>query len=224
MEVGQAHERQGPQRFDSSAIIAVAERALRASLLSEQQSVVVRPVGEVRAHVCQNGGTVDPVITADPVRPRARMRSLVTLQCAGAAPKQIPVWFAASVLSFVPVAVKQLHAGSMVRAGDLRWETRDVASLRGIPARVNGDEHAWRTRSIVASGDVVLESDLVPEPDVVGHQALRVAYVSGALRLEFTGEALQDGREGDRIRVRNPSSGGELIARVTGERQAEVSE
>ncbi len=206
----------------TAAIEQTAERYLRAAL----------------EHT--HGGTV--VVTASQVDPRLRLQACdaplegflppgrdplrtttVGVRCPGGAPWSLYIPVTVEIHSEVVVAARPLRRGTRVHADDLRLATREVSRNR----------HAWFTRveevlglevrRAVREGDI-LTVQAVVEPLLVrrGGEVIIEAGGNGGVHITGRGEALQDGREGDRIRVRNLDSGREIQGRVIAPNRIEV--
>lgn len=126
-----------------------------------------------------------------------------------------------------PVATRPMTARHKIAAGDIRFEPRNLtqSGTALTPEQVAGKA----LRRAVAAGEIVTDRDLIApvatdEPQVIRpRDAVRVTVRKGTLMLVMPGaEALQAGREGELIRVRNPQSGRTVIGRVTGPGEVEV--
>lgn len=69
----------------------------------------------------------------------------------------------------------------------------------------------------LSRGEALKKSTLKPEPLVRRGEDVNVIYRSGNLEISFTGEALENGFYGERIRVRSANTGKILRGRVVGE-------
>lgn len=123
----------------------------------------------------------------------------------------------------VLVADRALPRGTRVRAEDIRSEWRPRSSLP--PGRVDDPKRLVgrrTTRSVPAGAP--WRSDLVRDaPAVTRGQVVRLELHHGALRIEATGKARDDGRAGDRVRVLNLDSRREVVGRVGDDGAVHVS-
>lgn len=118
------------------------------------------------------------------------------------------------VLARELVATRSLERGEMVAEGDL--ELRPLAPgarLRGRPLAPEAIV-GKRTRRRVPRGAAWREEWVEAAPLVSRGQPVRLRYASGALRIEATGVAREEGGVGDLVRVHNPASRRELRGRV----------
>lgn len=164
-------------------------------------------------------------VTINSVDPRLRLRrcdhDLVTSPAPGARPEgntsvkiecQGPVRWSLFVsgrverFGDVVVANGTINRGSLVTAADLRLERRETGGLmQGYfddPSNAIGKQ----VRRSLRPGDVVTDSHLTTPLWVERGQLVRLLSDSGSIRVIMSGEALDGGSGGDRIRVRNSSS------------------
>lgn len=126
-----------------------------------------------------------------------------------------------------PVAVRPLAARQKLIAEDIALETRELPQ-RGVALTI--DQLAGKTlRSSVATGEIIAERDLVAIVDesspvlIKPRDLVRVTVKKRNLTLTLpTAEAMQSGRLGESIRLRNPTSPKIITGRVTGPGEVEV--
>lgn len=121
------------------------------------------------------------------------------------------------------VARRPLPRGHRVAAGDIATRAVRLAGLPTDyytrPADVVGQE----TRRTVRSGGIIDSGDVVAPRLVRRGQALLIEAASGTVTVKMGGEALEDGRSGDLIRVRNTNSRRVVEARVVGRDRVRVA-
>ncbi len=81
-----------------------------------------------------------------------------------------------------------------------------------------------RTRKALRAGDAVCEQDVETKPLVARGERVTVRASAGLVSIELAGIAERDGNLGDRLPVRNPSSGESYMASVAGEGEVVVRE
>jgi len=123
----------------------------------------------------------------------------------------------------VVVAQHRIDRHHVVVEEDLcleRWETSDLDEVfLDIPSVLG-----LRASRLIESGRVLRE-DMVERPPLIRRGDIVTVTVSmGCVSATIYGEARQDGRKGDRIRVRNLRSGKRMIARVLDAKTVEVGE
>jgi len=149
---------------------------------------------------------------------------------------QVPVdiWTGGTFARSVPVAVQVVVTGrawvarrdvrAQQRLDDDTLELRD-AELAGLPAApLSGDvtTAGLRLRRPLLAGQVLTASHVEAEPLVTRGQRVRLRSRSGAISLETSAEALQDGEQGQQVLVRVPAAAEPVSAWVTGMNQVEL--
>ena len=131
-----------------------------------------------------------------------------------------------TVYGEVPVAVHAIPREQPIQTADLRMERRPLTNLDD---RTASEELIGKsTRQAIASGQVIKAQFLSAEPTggtrvVEPRAVVRIAARKGSLTVVVSGgEALQGGRMGDWIRVRNPQSGKVISGKITGPDEVEV--
>lgn len=144
-----------------------------------------------------------PLQAFQPPGSRARGSTTVGVRCT--APHPWTVYVPARIRALGPVLVlrQARPRGSVLRAADVKPVTRDRAVLGQGYFRAAGEvEGMVLSRSLGAGA--VLTPTAVQRPRLVarGERVIIVASAQG-LEVHSSGEALQNGARGDRIRVRN---------------------
>lgn len=130
----------------------------------------------------------------------------VGVRCSGSQSWSLYVPVKVSIFDKVVAAARPLSRGEVIETGDVMLVERDLAQLHSgyfsDPESVAGMEV---TRTIAMNA--ALSNNLVKEPLAV-KRGQRVVLVggSGGLEVRMSGEALEDGAAGARIKVRNLSS------------------
>lgn len=140
--------------------------------------------------------------------PRGAVRSVTTvgLRCRGPAPWTVYVRVGVEAVGTVVVARRTLARGERVSAADLRLERRRLDQLA----------YGWFESTAAVVGRPVLRpvpANAALTPAVLGHQhqvekgqRVELRASTGGISVGMPGEALTDGAQGERIRVRNLSS------------------
>jgi flagella basal body P-ring formation protein FlgA len=132
--------------------------------------------------------------------------------------QRFPVW--ARVRLFIRqkivVVAADVDAGTEIHREQVRVEERE----NGIDSRQFAsslDQVVGQyARRRLASGSSVLLTSLEEARAVMRGAVVKVDVIDGGARLAFEGRAEESGRTGDTVKVRNPSSGKDFVARVTG--------
>ncbi len=127
----------------------------------------------------------------------------------------------ASLWRDVWVTRSTLTAGNTFDAADL--ETRRVDMFRerdSLPATI-GDRSYIFARG-VAAGRVLTWRDITRRPLVRKGEAVEVSAVDGSLVVTMKAVAMENGAQGDTVRVRNPDSRKDFAALVVDENRVQV--
>lgn len=138
----------------------------------------------------------------------------VTILVDGEAYSAFPVRVRVDVAKGVVVAARTIQRHETIKPSDVRLETRDLAH---IPEGVAFDLDAvvgMRASHTIPAGRVVAKSSVEPRPLVRKGDVVTIEALLAGVTVAGPGEALEDGCEGARIRVRNSASGAIIRARV----------
>jgi flagella basal body P-ring formation protein FlgA len=118
------------------------------------------------------------------------------------------------------VAVRALTPGDAIKPDQVRLETYEGFPLRSEIAR-RLDEVVGRALIRTArEGSALLRSDLTEPLLVRRGESVTVSVVSGGAQIQLEATAENQGRQGDLVSLRNPSSGKLFRARVEGKDKA----
>jgi flagella basal body P-ring formation protein FlgA len=120
---------------------------------------------------------------------------------------------------------QDMRRGALLAPGDLEWVTTDEPRRRGLGEPLldpSALEHAELVRD-KAAGQVLHEHDIQPALLVRKGQVISVVVETvPGLRISARLEALQDGRHGQTVRLRNVESGRIVSGVVTGPNAARL--
>jgi len=151
-----------------------------------------------------------------------RVGAWVDVRVDGTVVASLPIWFAVNAYRPTIVAVRNLGRYERLGKDDVRVEERDVAGLAESVAS-NAAVATLRVRQAILPGQVLLKRDVEPAPSVSRNQEIQVQVVSGGVVIETNGIAMQEGRIGERVAVRNPESQKQYVAKVISEGVVMVS-
>lgn len=141
----------------------------------------------------------------------------------------VPVRFDVRHFEEVVVTTKPLAQGHILTASDLERARRDVTEFVGFSTTPD----TWvgqQVKRILPAGHVVRAVDVAPEPRTASallvkrRDRVKAIARSGALLVVMSAEALQDGRAGELIKVRNLDSNAVVVGRVLSATEVEVTE
>ncbi len=160
------------------------------------------------------------VIPADPQIVGSRRFTLI-FRVDGHVEKNLALRAELEALAPVVVAAGDLGRGAVLGERDLNVVEVDLLGVRNPcfdPAELVGK----KLKQAVRLGAPIDRSQVDFPPLVRRGEAVTIQLLQGRLMLTAAGEAQQDGRAGDTIRVRNNSSRKDVLCRVTGTGQVQV--
>jgi flagella basal body P-ring formation protein FlgA len=141
---------------------------------------------------------------------------------AGAAATTIPVTGRAVIKRHVPVLAHRLESGTVIGMTDIDWATvpdeRVTANALTDADQLIGHE----LRHTVADGDIIYGNDVMPARLVTRGALVTLKIQTPYMQLTAQGRALQDGAEGDVVRVTNTQSSRIIEGTVTGSGEVTV--
>ena len=221
---GAATETQARQRVEGAALQAEATRAVSGWLARQPVSRYEVSTGPTMADI--DVPAAGPwSLSARPIAagqaPVGRIIVWVDVQVAGRVERRVPVVVA-------------------VRSFALRWQAR-----MDLPARAAVGPHVFERQEIelslpyaaaaelplgmrlsraLAAGQVLQAAHLEPSTEVTRGDMVDAHVRRGLVSVQTRGEALQDGRNGQRIHVRITGASGPVLARVVGPGTVQVNE
>lgn len=180
------------------------ERDAEVAVLLEPNEQVLVPEGEVSLEVESLPTT--RFIGSTSVR--------VTVLVDGEAYRAFPVRVRVDVAKGVVVAARTIQRHETIRPSDVRLETRDLARVPEDVAFDLATVVGMRASHTIPAGRVVARSSVEPPPLVRKGDAVTIEAFLAGVTVTSPGEALEDGCEGARIRVRNTASGTIIRAKV----------
>jgi flagella basal body P-ring formation protein FlgA len=219
----------GPPSFTEEDVLQAASEALVERLALPPDDVMVSPV--MRLAVPQLSLTARDelrlqAVPHDPVSVPGRVRIDVTVTLNGERIDVVALLLDVKVYQSVALAARAIEAGEVLGDDAVRFERRPVDAPGSVltPKEIKAGQKARRA---LGAGQVIPPSAveaLNPENPVLVRQRDLVKVVAkvGSLRVTALAEAQQDGRSGDRVRVRNVDSKKELSGRVVGRGLVEV--
>jgi flagella basal body P-ring formation protein FlgA len=165
---------------------------------------VALPEGALRWDIRENGN-------ADYL---GNVSATLTFYVEGRQIRRVPVSARVSITREVLRAVRRIERGDLIVEGDIAQTLETSMRLSGdtlVDAEAVVGKRAARS---IRSGST-LTADMVEDPPVVERgSAVFILAESESLRITTRGEALEEGRHGERIRVRNLQSGKEFFSTV----------
>ncbi len=152
-------------------------------------------------------------------------RGVVGVRCEGSHPWKLYVGVQIATLQPVVVLARPVARNQLLQAADLKTEWRDTSRLHrayytrdDLPAL-----RGMKARRALPAGQVLNPTLLGLRQLVWRGARVEILARHGALQVRMAGKALQNGSRGQRIRVRNLSSGREISGEVIASGVIQVS-
>jgi flagella basal body P-ring formation protein FlgA len=220
------------QQLPGETVVSAARLALLNWLSQRSVRAEVEPVSTARDLLLPPGvPTLRVRPLANQAQPTRRMLVWVDAWVDDRFVRTTAVTFEVGAWAPVTVASTGVGRGATVDPIMLRgaMETRevDLTTVRqGTPVASKADgelaDGSQRLRRPLRPGEVLTNTHLEATPAVMRGNWAHLLARSGDVSVESRVEVLQDGRQGQVVRVKVPGSSGEVLARVTGPGQVEV--
>lgn len=194
---------------DKQRLQQLAMEFLRSVMGQGYERIEVKPVGEMRDMMLPPDAEFRPRALSGPISRRTAV--WIDIQAAGRPYAAVPVWFSVHAWKPVPIARRELPAGSEVRPEDFALETCDVMQQTAILDRL---PEGTRLRMTIARGSPVAASALEPVPVISRNQEVAVRVTAGNIVVETAGVAQADGRIGEMVKIKNTGSSETFLAKV----------
>ena len=138
--------------------------------------------------------------------------------------RDFPIWAKARITANMTrvVALTTLPAGKPIRGNQVRLESCEDSPLDETVARNLDEVIAYLPKTPLRALAPIRKSQLERPPDVDRGDLVKVEVFEGSAHLVLEGRAQAPGMKGSTILVRNPSSGKDFSAVVTGKDQVTV--
>jgi flagella basal body P-ring formation protein FlgA len=122
----------------------------------------------------------------------------------------------------VYVASDDFRLHEPISDSKLSRKTMDVTSLREQPVTSLDNIQGYRTKRNLSSGQIVTTEAIESVPDIEVGREVSILCTGASFTITAHGRAMQTGRSGELIRVRNASSGKVIVARVVGANEVTI--
>ncbi|MCE5314851.1 MAG: flagellar basal body P-ring formation chaperone FlgA [Armatimonadota bacterium] len=115
----------------------------------------------------------------------------------------------------VMVATTTISQGEPLTEANTTWEKHEITNQRDIITRNEYAQHKdWIARRSIPTGVMITTASVAIEPTIHRGDAVSIVVKCGNVTLQTTGEAKQDGKKGDMIRVLSAISQSNIDAKV----------
>lgn len=195
------------QRVETAARQWLAEQATLKGLVAPQFELSLVERGTTPAAACAQAVVVEAVET----RYLSRMRFAAT--CPGSAGWQREWVVRAEVSALVVVAAAPVQANRAMAEADLAQERRTLVDMADALPSVDAAVGQASTRAL-RTGQVVSPRWLVQPLLLKRGDSVSIVARNGPIEVQVPGEAMEPGRRGQVVRVRNAGTGKVIRARV----------
>jgi flagellar basal body P-ring formation protein FlgA len=202
----------------------LAERAVAAQIeqsgLARGASRVEVSAGALDSRLNLDSCAKPPRVEVDLTRLQRRMNAKVS--CSAPSPWSIYVPVELHVYRMVVVSARELQTGSPLTASDLQLAERDVIASSS-PTLQSPDQALGLTLRRPLAANTPITSNLLLQQLLVRRgDRLSIRSKSGAIAVQTVAEALENGRNGERIRVKNVQSKRIVDVVITGPGEAQT--
>jgi flagella basal body P-ring formation protein FlgA len=219
------------QQYDvpEEHVLAAASRAVRDRVPGRPEACSIRLAQPIRGPLRVPGVRDDVQIDAE-LRgsrpPLGRIRVDVTISSQGERQFELPVLLEVHLFEEVAVSTRRIERGQTVSEQNIRFDRRTVDTLSDY-FTVGDSPIGRKARRTIMPLQVITGTDveLAVQPNATAikqRDMVQMVARKGSLQVSTVGEALQDGRAGQVIRVRNIDSKKEVQARVVARALVEV--
>lgn len=210
-------------------IEAAARRAVLRRLPWPAEDVAFRVVKPLSGPIPVSGTAADVHVEAEPrvgALPLGMVHLDVAISVQGVRQQAIPVCLEVKAYQKAAVCTRRIERGEVLSEVNVHFDRRPVQGLHNyVPPGTN--LLGKRARHVLQPGQVLVAQDVdtaPPETPVLVKQREQIKLIAqlGLLKVTTVGEALQDGREGQWVRVRNTDSKKVVLGRVIGRSLVEV--
>lgn len=212
----------GTERENIGTLLAAAEHWLSAQISSESSTDIST---EVQANALDNRTQLSKcrqavLIDFAPGQGLAAKTTL-SVRCPDSPGWRLFLPMHVTQRASVWVARHSIANATALQTAQWRRETRDIASLPAS-AISNDDLTAYQARMPIAAGAVLTQALVTGKTVVIRGQALSLLTKQGSISIRVNVEAMETGAIGQRIKVRNQSSGNVIEALVRNAEEAEI--
>lgn len=211
-------------------VLAAARRLVLQRLPWKPEAIVIRQVGSVLGLATLHDSTEHAHLDAELSTkglPLGRVRVDVSAYANGLRRETVPVELDVMLLQRVALAARRIERGEVLTEDKLRFDQRPVDRLDNYVASADSIV-GKRARIVLTSGQLISATEVetaLPDNPILIHAGDVVHLLAnlGPLRVTAMGQAMQDGRAGQLIRVRNVDSNHMILGRVRDRETVEVN-
>ncbi|MES9851142.1 MAG: flagellar basal body P-ring formation chaperone FlgA [Candidatus Thiodiazotropha sp. L084R] len=203
-------------RFDKKTYVSSAQKHLNDWLGKLYDNYAIAPVGKYDDLQLPSGKVSLEAEIAKRDRVKKRMCVWIDLLVDDQQYNTVPVWFDVTVKTEVLELRHDFSAGDRLVQGMLHKQEHDLTTVSGTPVTDITILEGQRLIRDLPMGTVLTEEVIQPIPAVIKGQKVLVKTSVGNVTLTVRARALEDGNEGDPVRVERLDGRDSYMARVLG--------
>lgn len=190
----------GTEEIEAAVRVALEDRALdhRLELVLDNPGLSLQLPSSSEASLAVTGLSHDP--------DSGRFVAHITAPANGQPFARISVTGRALQLTEVPVLRRNLNPGDVIRAGDIEWITLRANRMTRSTVSDQGSLIGMSPRRPIRSQQIIRTTDLQTPIVVAKNSLVTIRLQTQRLELSVRGRALEDGAQGDVVRVMNITS------------------
>ena len=212
------------QTLEADQVMRAVQQELAMRLAAKGSSAQVSVLGRIQNLLLPSGHVRIEVGEVPGRWPRARASVPIRIWVDDRAVRSAAVWVSARDERAVLVYADDHAAHAPVDGARTAVKIVDMVCCSGVPVTHDGELAGRLTRHPVSAGQPVMQSDLEFRPDVMTREPVEIEVVRGGVHILAKGVPLEDGRIGERIRVRTSDSDKAIHALVVAGQKVRVDE
>lgn len=202
--------------YDKDKIIGIASIGLNNWLGGRYRNYTIRPTGDYQDILLPKGDVeVVPRINED-TQLNKRMNVWVDILVNGDRYQSLPIWFSVEVPVSAFVMNNDAKKGNAIIDNQVRKEVIDIAAIGGTPVQDKDVLANKRLQKDIKAGEAITADMVEDMPHVVKDNEVIVEAQVGAVTVKAVAIATEDGKVGDRVKVRKPDTDIEYEVTVIG--------
>lgn len=121
-----------------------------------------------------------------------------------------------SVYDNVWVAAEAINRGSSLTGMNIEVQEKEISEIAKTAARAKNSPDGYLAKKNFRSGEIIDIRHIETIPDIMRNNRVSIIFQSDYVTVSMPGEAMQEGKIGDFIRVRNKQYKKDYIGKVVG--------
>lgn len=122
----------------------------------------------------------------------------------------------------IPVLSSNLQRGSVITEDKIRWINEDKHMLKGDTITDEEDLLGKSLKVAIPANRQIRKMNIENPTMVFRNETIDVTYSTNFIKIKAVGIAMEDGSEGDRVRLKNPDSQKIITGIITGRKTVKI--